>query len=236
MPNTIPAWSLPLTTQDASSSRNPFGNSSTSRRDASSRSRPASTASLFAGPTPSPRSSARKESSCITARAAPRSTSVNSCVPNEMPVTRASLTVRECALFDTSVLVTALVDQLGNHEAAFRALQRYTRGEHAGCCSTHATRGVLCDPHRVTCRDPHLSRRSTPPDRRLGSRTARGRASRPSRLPRCGQVATLGLASGAVYDALHAHCARKERVNQILTYNLSDFARFDLHDIMVAAP
>ena len=42
------------------------------------------------------------------------------------------------SLFDTSVLVAALVDQLGNHEAAFRALQRYTDGEHAGCCSTHA--------------------------------------------------------------------------------------------------
>ena len=50
------------------------------------------------------------------------------------------------------------------------------------------------------------------------------------------EVATLGLASGAVYDALHAHCARKERVDQILTYNLSDFARFDLNGIMVTAP
>ena len=71
-------------------------------------------------------------------------------------------------LFDTSILVTALVDQIGNHEAALRALQRYT--------------------------------------------------------------------SGAVYDALHAHCARKEHVDRILTYNLSDFARFDRNDVLVAAP
>ena len=49
-------------------------------------------------------------------------------------------------------------------------------------------------------------------------------------------VATLGLASGAVYDALHAHCARSEHVDQVLTYNLADFQRFDLGNIVVAAP
>ena len=51
-----------------------------------------------------------------------------------------------------------------------------------------------------------------------------------------GDVAALGLSSGAIYDALHAHCARKERVDQILTYNLVDFERFELAGIPVAAP
>ena len=50
------------------------------------------------------------------------------------------------------------------------------------------------------------------------------------------EVAGLGLRSGAVYDALHASCARKDRVDQILTYNLSDFARFDVGGIAVVAP
>ena len=50
------------------------------------------------------------------------------------------------------------------------------------------------------------------------------------------QVADRGLGSGAIHDALHAHCARKERVDRILTYNLSDFERFDLDGILVAAP
>ena len=45
-----------------------------------------------------------------------------------------------------------------------------------------------------------------------------------------------GLSSGAIYDALHAHCARKERVDQILTYNLADFERFELDGISIAAP
>ena len=35
-------------------------------------------------------------------------------------------------LFDTSVLVPAVTDQLGNHEAALDALSRYTQGEHEG--------------------------------------------------------------------------------------------------------
>ena len=140
-------------------------------------------------------------------------------------------------LFDTSVLVTALVDQLGNHEAAFRALRRYTSGEHSGCCSTHAiaecyatltalpvgTR-ISPDEARLLIEDSILGRLAVvpldPDDYRAVLR----------------QVATLGLASGAVYDALHAHCARKERVDQILTYNLSDFTRFDVNGILVAAP
>ena len=41
-------------------------------------------------------------------------------------------------LFDTSVLVPAVVDQFANHEAALEGLLRYTAGRHAGYCSTHA--------------------------------------------------------------------------------------------------
>ena len=140
-------------------------------------------------------------------------------------------------LFDTSVLVAALVDQLGNHEAAFRGLQRYTSGEHFGCCSTHAiaecyatltalpvaTR-ISPDEARLLIEDSILGRLTVVPLALADYRAV------------LRQVATLGLASGAVYDALHAHCARKEHVDQILTYNLSDFARFGLNDIMVAAP
>ena len=50
------------------------------------------------------------------------------------------------------------------------------------------------------------------------------------------QVADLGLPSGAAYDALHARCARKAAVDQILTYNVADFEPFELEDIVVTAP
>ena len=140
-------------------------------------------------------------------------------------------------LFDTSVLVTELVDQLGNHEAAFRALQRYTRGEHEGCCSAHA----LAECYATLTALPVATRISPDEARLLIEESVLGRLAVVPLDPDdyCAvlrEVATLGLASGAVYDALHAHCARKERVDQILTYNLSDFARFDLNGIMVAAP
>ena len=50
------------------------------------------------------------------------------------------------------------------------------------------------------------------------------------------QVADLGLASGAIYDGLHARSAQKAAVDQILTYNLTDFERFELPGIVVTAP
>lgn len=49
-------------------------------------------------------------------------------------------------------------------------------------------------------------------------------------------VADLGLASGAIYDALHMHSARKAEVDQLLTYNVSHFHRFQLPGIAVLAP
>ena len=140
-------------------------------------------------------------------------------------------------LFDTSVLVAALVDQLGTHEAAFRKFRRYSQGENAGFCSTHAlaeiyaTLTALPLQRRVS---PHEARRLIE-DTVLGCLAVIPLGSADYRAV-VRQVADQGLGSGAIYDALHAHCARKERVDQILTYNLSDFERFDLNGILVAAP
>ena len=140
-------------------------------------------------------------------------------------------------LFDTSVLVAALVDQLGNHDGAFRAFHRYTEGEHSGYCSTHtlaecyatltslpvATR-ISPDEARLLIEDAILGRLAVVPLAPDDYRTV------------LRHIAALGLGSGAVYDALHAQCARKECVDQILTYNLSDFERFELEGIVVTAP
>ncbi len=140
-------------------------------------------------------------------------------------------------LFDTSVVVAALVDQLGAHEAAFREFRRCSHGENAGYCSTHAVAEVY-----ATLTALPLKRRISPDEaRRLIEDTVLGRL---TVIPLGSadyravlrQVANQGLGSGAIYDALHAHCAHKERVDQILTYNLSDFDRFDLDGILVAAP
>ena len=140
-------------------------------------------------------------------------------------------------LFDTSVLVAALVDQLGNHEAAFQAFRRYSSGEHSGICSTHA----LAECYATLTALPVAPRISPEQAHRLVEETVAGRlavsalAADDYRIV-LREVAAFGLGSGAVYDALHARCARNERVDQILTYNLSDFERFDLPGITIAAP
>ncbi|MCY4013740.1 MAG: PIN domain-containing protein [Gammaproteobacteria bacterium] len=140
-------------------------------------------------------------------------------------------------LFDTSVLVGAMVDQLGNHEAAFRAFHRFTSDEHSGCCSTHA----VAECYATLTALPVATRISPDEARTLVEETVVARLDVLAISPNdyrdvLREVAGLGLRSGAIYDALHAGCARKDRVDQILTYNLSDFARFDLGGIAVVAP
>ena len=140
-------------------------------------------------------------------------------------------------LFDTSVIVAALVDQLGNHDASFRAFHRYTDGEHAGCCSTHA----LAECYATLTALPVAKRISPDEARTLIEHAVVGRLKVLPITPAdyrtvLREVAALGIRSGAVYDALHAHCARKAGVDQVLTYNLADFERFDLEGIAVAAP
>ena len=140
-------------------------------------------------------------------------------------------------LFDTSVLVPAVVDQLANHESAFGALRRYGGGEHRGCCSTHAlaecyaTLTALPLPSRVL---PEQARILV--EESIGKRLEIVQLTSEDYLHALRLVADLGLASGAIYDALHARCAVKASVDRILTYNVTDFERFQLPDIVVTAP
>ena len=140
-------------------------------------------------------------------------------------------------LFDTSVLVPAVVDQLANHETAFGALRRHGAGEHRGCCSTHAlaecyaTLTALPLPSRVL---PEQARILV--EESVGRRLEIIQLTSEDYLHALRLVAELGLASGALYDALHARCAVKASVDRILTYNVADFERFQLPDIVVTAP
>ena len=140
-------------------------------------------------------------------------------------------------LFDTSVLVPAVVDQLSNHRSAFSALRRHGGGEYWGCCSSHAlaecyaTLTALPLPSRVL---PEQARVLV--EESIGKRLQTIQLSAEDYLHVLRRVANLGLASGAIYDALHAHCAQKAAVDQILTYNVADFERFELQDIVVTAP
>ena len=140
-------------------------------------------------------------------------------------------------LFDTSVLVPAVVDQLANHESAFGALRRHGGGEHRGCCSTHAlaecyaTLTALPLPSRVL---PDQTRMLV--EQSIVERLEIIQLTSEDYLHAIRLVAGLGLASGAIYDALHARCALKSTVDRILTYNVGDFERFQLKGIVVTAP
>ena len=48
--------------------------------------------------------------------------------------------------------------------------------------------------------------------------------------------ADLGLSSGSIYDALHMYCARKVGADQVLTYNVRHFERFQLPGVVVTTP
>ena len=140
-------------------------------------------------------------------------------------------------LFDTSVLVPAVVDQLANHEAALDALLGYTAGPHAGYCSTHA----LAECYATLTALP-LRRRILPAEaRQLVEESLLGRLTavpltRDDYLDAVRRVSHGGLASGVIYDALHVRCAERIPVDRILTCNLADFERLRPAGIAVMAP
>ena len=140
-------------------------------------------------------------------------------------------------LFDTSVLVPAVVDQLANHEATFDALVGYTGGEHAGYCSTHA----LAECYATLTALP-LRRRILPAEARqlveesILRRLTAVPLTQDDYIAAVRRVSHGGFASGVVYDALHVCCAERIPVDRILTSNLADFERLRPAGIVVASP
>lgn len=140
-------------------------------------------------------------------------------------------------LFDTSVLVPALVEQLPNHPSAFEIFVERTQDGAGAACSTHA----LAECYAVLTALP-LRRRITGAEaRRLidESIAARmetielGRADYDWAIDR---IAARGITGGAVYDALHVAAAQKHRCNRIYTFNVRHFRALAPTEIAVLAP
>jgi predicted nucleic acid-binding protein len=144
------------------------------------------------------------------------------------------------AMFDTSALVTAVVDQLPNHAAALACYRRFAqprRGGPKAVCSTHA----LAECYATLTALP-LARRIQPADaaRLIEANflahldvVALSAADYKSAVAR---VAALGLHSGVIYDALHVRCAERSGCDRIITYNTADFARLAPPGIDVVTP
>ena len=142
-------------------------------------------------------------------------------------------------LLDTSVLVTAVVDQLPNHAASL-ACYRHCRGgkrRATGFCTAHA----LAEAYATLTRLP-LSPRIQPTDavRLIHTNFERDltivAATREDYDDAIDRVARLGLASGVIYDALHLIAAERLRCERLYTFNLRDFERLEPRRVSIMAP
>lgn len=129
-------------------------------------------------------------------------------------------------LFDTSVLVPALLTDLPHHAKAVALLQQAHRGEVRLHVCTHALAEVFA------------TLTTLPLSPRLSSGQAQGLVqqsilSRARVVPlstrdykiSIEQMTRLGLSGGAIYDALHVRAAEKVRAEKLYTFNGRDFRR-----------
>jgi predicted nucleic acid-binding protein len=128
--------------------------------------------------------------------------------------------------FDTSVLVPALVTALPGHEAAYSWVHAAIDGRIEGIMSWHA----FAEAWAVLTRIPHVRPAPTGATAR-DSLKSLGKAIRKRPIdPGAYEEAVdlcveHGLRSGAIFDALHLICARREGADALVTGNLRDFER-----------
>jgi predicted nucleic acid-binding protein len=140
-------------------------------------------------------------------------------------------------LFDTSVLVAALVTDLKNHEASQGCLLQYTTYPHEGYCTAHA----LAECYATLTVLPLKRRIQTTEAAMLISESLAKRLSvieTKSNLysEAIQRVSRLGLISGIVYDALHLISAESSGCDRLYTYNLRHFHALCPIDISISAP
>lgn len=130
------------------------------------------------------------------------------------------------ALFDTSVLVAALIPDHPMHGRSFPWLRRAQAGEIEFLVAAHST----LELYSVLTRLPVTPRIGPAAARRLASanvtKPARSVALSSTDYRRLlDHVAELGLAGGVVFDALVARAAERSGAERLLTLNPSDFER-----------
>lgn len=129
------------------------------------------------------------------------------------------------ALYDTSVLIAALLTEHANHTLAFPKLALARQGEVQGYLSTHS----LAELYAVMTRLP-------PPLRILPDKAERAIADLLEYLEAVplvaedyqkviGRMANLKQVGGIVFDAIIAQAALKANVDRLLTLNPKDFVR-----------
>ncbi len=129
-------------------------------------------------------------------------------------------------LFDTSVLVAAVVQPHPMHKRALPWLKRAKAGEYDFIAATH----TLAELYAVLTTLPVKPRISSSTARRLIQENIEGLAKIVSLSPSdyrniINRMADFGLTGGIIYDALIAKVAQKSGVERLLTFNADDFRR-----------
>lgn len=129
-------------------------------------------------------------------------------------------------LFDTSVLIAAIVEPHPMHSAAFTWLKRAKLKEFDMLVATH----TLAELYAVLTTLP-ISPKITPgmanhlihDDIETTAKIVSLSVSDYSSIIK--RMADLGLSGGVIYDALIARAAQKHSVDKVLTFNIEDFKR-----------
>ncbi len=126
---------------------------------------------------------------------------------------------------DTSVLVAGVLVAHVHHARAAVWLEALASGDHSGVASTHA----LNETYSVLTKIPYTPRIDPATGEILVSRlrglldvVAVSRVLAAAAVRRCAQQ---GLASGAVFDALHLVTAEAQEVEAVVTFNRRHFER-----------
>jgi len=139
--------------------------------------------------------------------------------------------------FDTSVLVTALVTELPNHERALDCLVKYSRKKGDSCTTTH----VLAEVYACLTALP-VKKRISPMNAKsiIEESLVKNLQILPidtqTYLSAIRRVSNKGMTSGIIYDALHLETAESCGCTELLTYNLKDFRRLEPQNILIVSP
>jgi predicted nucleic acid-binding protein len=139
--------------------------------------------------------------------------------------------------FDTSVLVTAVVTELPNHDRAHDCLVKHIQNHDGACISNH----VLAEAYATLTALP-VKKRISPMDAKsiieesFVNKLQVVPLSTEVYLSAIRKVSNQGLGSGIIYDALHLEIAESMGCTELITYNLQDFKRLEPQNIRVLSP
>lgn len=139
--------------------------------------------------------------------------------------------------FDTSVLVTAVVTELPNHDRAHDCLVKHIQNHDGACISNH----ILAEAYASLTALP-VKKRISPMDAKsiieesFVNKLQVVPLSTEVYLSAIRKVSHQGLGSGIIYDALHLEIAESMGCTELITYNLKDFKRLEPQNIRVLSP